>query len=93
MHYFAERHNLPSLPRANEIAIAGTPENPKWALLDCPCGRGHTILLPMSSSKDPHWTMTLNDQQNPSFSPSIDRNRDQEQRCHFWIRNGEVHWA
>lgn len=91
--YFSERHDLPDLPRANEIAIAGTRDNPKWALIDCPCGRGHTVLLPLSTSKYPHWELSFDRLMNPSFSPSIDRDRDQGIRCHFWIIKGEVRWA
>ncbi len=33
---YGERDELPDVPRATELAIAGTHETPKWALLDCP---------------------------------------------------------
>lgn len=93
VRYFAERHDLPDVPRANELAVAGSKSFPKWVILDCPCGAGHTILLPLSRSIIPHWTLSTGASGAPSISPSVDRNRDRGVRCHFWLRDGEVHWA
>ncbi|WP_407922361.1 DUF6527 family protein [Agromyces humi] len=91
--YYAEHSELPDVPRANELAIAGTPDRPKWALLDCPCGRGHTILMPLSGTASPRWTVSEVGAGRPSLHPSIDRNRDGGVRCHFWIHHGRVVWV
>lgn len=93
VRYYAERHDLPDVPKANELAIAGSQEYPKWLLLDCPCGHGHTILLPLSRSLNPHWTLRVDGDLRPSISPSVDRNRDRGTRCHFWLRDGKVQWV
>lgn len=92
IRYYAEHSELPQVPKANEIAIAGAPERPKWALIDCPCGRGHTILMPLSRTASPHWTIREGIR-GPSIHPSIDRNRDVGIRCHYWIRDGVVVWV
>lgn len=91
--FYPEHSDLPVVPRASELAIAGTQEHPKWALLDCPCGRGHTILLPLSPSAGVHWRVVVDANGCPSISPSIDRDGDDGVRCHFWIRNGKANWA
>lgn len=93
MTYYEERHDLPEVPRANEIAVAGTREFPKWLLIDCPCGHGHTILLPLSTRMQPHWSLRIDEGGRPSVRPSVDRNRYEGVRCHFWIRDGRVHWT
>jgi len=93
VRYFAERHDLPDVPKASELAVAGSKEFPKWLLMDCPCGYGHTLLLPLSRSLNPHWSLNVDESGVPSISPSVDRNRDQDTRCHFWLRDGKIHWA
>lgn len=93
VHYYAEHSELPDVPRVNELAIAGTLDQPKWALVDCPCGRGHTVLIPLSKTAHPHWEVTNKPGSGPSVHPSIDRNRESGMRCHYWIRDGAVIWV
>lgn len=77
------------LPR-REIAVAGTPAT--WAALECPCGNGHRLMVRIRPH-DRMNTWTLSDQApGPSLHPSIDSVTDQR-RCHFWLRDGRVHWA
>lgn len=90
VHFYGERNELPDLPKVNEIAVAGTATKPKWALFDCPCGHGHTILLPLSEGVNPHWQLT-NDRRGPSIYPSVDRQGDR--RCHYWIKSGKIQWV
>lgn len=92
VRYYEQRHDLPDIPKANELAIAGTKESPKWLLLDCPCGHGHTVLLPLSKSHSPHWKLELDDSRLPSVFPSIDRNRFEGVRCHYWLKEGQIDW-
>lgn len=91
--YYAEHSDLPEIPKANELAIAGSATNPKWALLDCPCGRGHTILLSLSKSEKPHWSVSTDAKRQPSIYPSIDRNRYEGVRCHYWLKDGRIRWV
>ncbi len=88
---YAERDDLPEVPKAGELAVAGNLERLKWALLDCPCGHGHTILLPLQKTANPHWSLSVDDSGRPTLSPSVDRVA--ERRCHFWLRDGRVQWV
>jgi hypothetical protein len=90
--YFTEADELPECPRIDELAVAGTRAHPKWALLDCPCGKGHTILLGLDSQRTPRWTLSINKSRRPTLYPSVDRISD-GRRCHFWLRNGEIEWV
>jgi Family of unknown function (DUF6527) len=90
LRFYPERNDLPELPRPNELAVAGTAEHPKWALLDCPCGYGHTILLPLSGPHAPLWSLSVSNGL-PSISPSIDR--QDSRRCHYFLRDGKILWA
>lgn len=69
--------------------FVGTREHPKWLAFDCPCGRGHRILIPLERSKKPHWRLAEGDRM--TLSPSVDavwRGR----RCHYVIRSGKTIW-
>jgi hypothetical protein len=84
----AGREQLPDHLHPRRVYALGTP--PKWAILECPCGRGHQIQLNLAHPGRAQWTL-LTESQGPSLRPSIDV-RD-IRRCHFWLRNGTVHWA
>jgi len=89
--FYGEKDDLPDVPKASELAVAGSLENPKWALLDCPCGNGHTVLLPLQRSSPQHWSLTVDPRGSPTLSPSIDR--EAERRCHYWLRDGRITWV
>lgn len=90
--FYASHAELPaSLPRHQLAVIGGTPERPKWAVFECPCGVGHRIAVPLSSRRQPTWRVVLDGGGRPSLSPSIDSNDGR--RCHFWVRNGRIEWA
>lgn len=76
-----------TLPR-QRLMLIGEPS--KWAVMTCPCGRGHDINLNLANAGAPQWRVT--DTRRPSLSPSIDV-QDPAGRCHFWLRNGRVHWV
>ena len=65
----AERDDLPEVPKAGELAVAGSLERPKWGLLDCPCGHGHTILLALQKTANPHWSLSV-DVERQTIPPS-----------------------
>jgi hypothetical protein len=83
------RAYLPDTLHPRRIYILGG-ATPKWALLDCPCGRGHTIELNLANPVRTRWKVTANKAGAPSVHPSIDYQG--EPRCHYWLRDGRIHW-
>lgn len=81
---------VPERLSSRAFVVVGTRERPKWAIFDCPCGRGHRLMLSLQRSHRPHWRLELG-ARGPSLWPSVDSVTDY--RCHFWIRDGHVHWA
>jgi hypothetical protein len=77
------------LPR-NGAILVGVRVRPKWIAFDCPCRRGHRIMLNMDRVRSPYWSTTVTGRL--TISPSIDY-ADRAQRCHYFIRNGRVNWA
>lgn len=75
-------------PRCIYLLGLGTP---KWAVLDCPCGRGHTIELNLTNPARTRWEVTTNKAGRPSIHPSIDYQG--QPRCHYWLREGRIHWV
>ena len=71
------------------IAIVGVDKFPKWLVFDCPCRRGHRIMLNLDSRRRPTWRVV---KRRPlTTTPSIDDlSLD---RCHFFIRNGKIQWV
>lgn len=72
------------------LALCGPPGTPKWAVFECPCGRGHRIVLNLHPERRPAWRF-FEHGGRPSLHPSVDYRG--EHRCHFWLSEGRVHWA
>lgn len=88
IRHCASRADMPEpLPRRN-IVVIGSP--PKWAVIACPCGTGHTIDLNLANPQTEQWRLQAADP--PSITPSIDV-KDPSGRCHFWLRDGRVQWV
>jgi hypothetical protein len=83
--------DLPTTPPPRTVFFVGASSRPKWLALDCPCGRGHQILLSLQVTHRPRWTLTVRDNV-ATVAPSIDR-RDGAHRCHFWLEQGRVRWV
>lgn len=81
---------MPRALRRWEMAIVGSAPSPKWAIFDCPCGRGHQIKLNLQAEHYPHWKLSVR-KNRPTLSPSIDYTA--APYCHYWIRDGVVTWA
>jgi hypothetical protein len=77
------------LPR-NGAVIVGCPAYPKWIVFDCPCRRGHRIMLNTDKTRRPMWSTSVRD--HLTISPSIDYN-DSIGHCHYFIRQGRVRWV
>lgn len=82
------RSELPrTLPR-RQLILIGKPA--KWAVLACPCGRDHAINLNLGNIGTSRWTVSRDE--GVTITPSIDV-QDATGRCHFWLREGRVHWV
>jgi len=79
------------LPR-NSSVLVGSIEKPKWLGFDCPCRRGHRIVLNFDRSRRPAWALNVSRSGRLTISPSIDYEGDGF-RCHYFIQNGRVLWA
>lgn len=87
---------LPDVPgelAADTIYIVGSAAMAKWAVLRCPCERGHPVTLNLQVGSFP-WKVTER-RGKPSVYPSIDVRGDRSggTRCHYWVRQGVVHWV
>ncbi|MGH1564559.1 DUF6527 family protein [Mumia sp. DW29H23] len=83
------RGDLPAAMNPRRIYRLGNPG--KWAVLECPCGRGHVIELNLAHAGRDRWTLTTDPEGRPSTRPSIDSRG--ASRCHFWLRGGRIDWA
>ena len=72
------------------VVIVGTPGRESWAAFDCPCRRGHRLMVNLDKSRRPAWNI---DSVKPlTIRPSID-NVYSQGRCHFTLRGGKINWA
>jgi Family of unknown function (DUF6527) len=88
--HYESRVDFPEELHPRTLALVGPTEHPKWAVFECPCGRGHQLSLSLQKSHDPHWRVTENGARI-NLHPSVDSH--QAFRCHFWIRDGRVRWV
>ncbi len=78
-----------TLPRTGAVLV-GNRARPKWIVFDCPCGRGHRIMLNTDRARTPCWSTTVSG--TLTISPSVDYTGP-AQRCHYFIRNGRINWV
>jgi hypothetical protein len=64
----------------------------KWIGFDCPCRKGHRVLLNTDPGRRPAWTVSTSPTGTLSIVPSIDFHEGQR-RCHYFVRNGRIIWA
>lgn len=83
------RADLPETLHPRRIYLLGG-TTLKWALLDCPCGRGHVIELNLANPTRTRWKVSTRSS-GPSLHPSIDYQG--ETRCHYWLRDGRIDWV
>lgn len=87
---FPSRGEVPKrLPRRVMAVVDGSPG---WIIFECPCGTRHERIELMRTPLGdlPAWRLTLEDK-SPTLHPSVDYVGDG--RCHYWLRNGRVHWV
>jgi hypothetical protein len=77
------------LPRRGAVLV-GPSTQPTWIAFDCPCERGHRIMINLDRSRRPAWRVAS---RTPlSIRPSID-DVAAGRRCHFFVSNGKIDWA
>jgi hypothetical protein len=84
-----EADEVPEQLPSRAAVLVGPAEKPKWIAFDCPCGRGHRVMLNLDRSRSPAWSLVS--QRPLTLSPSIDDST--VGRCHFFIRQGKIKWA
>ena len=77
------------LPKRGAVLV-GSRERPKWLAFDCPCRRGHRVMLSLDSARKPRWD--IRGRFLLTVSPSVN-DRTLGTRCHYFIRNGRTAWA
>jgi hypothetical protein len=78
------------LPR-NGVVLVGAWSQRKWIVFDCPCRKGHRIMLNADRVRRPHWSITT--QGRLTVLPSIDYVEPRVRRCHYFIRKGRIKWV
>jgi hypothetical protein len=77
------------LPRAG-VVVVGDIERPKWIAFDCPCRRGHRVMLNMDWQRRPYW---LVNQVHPlTLSPSVN-DFTIDENCHYFVTDGRIRWV
>ncbi|WP_433862722.1 DUF6527 family protein [Streptomyces sp. L7] len=61
----------------------------KWLVFDCPCGRGHRVMLNLDPENRPLWR--INTALPLTLYPSVDE-RSNVGRCHYVVRAGRARW-
>ncbi len=70
--------------------MVGTESSPKWLAFDCPCKRHHRVLISISPSRHPRWSVLTKTPLH--VIPSVDEVSDGI-RCHYFIHGGQVQWV
>lgn len=81
----------PDATKARVLFVVGDEATPWCAILACPCGCGETIRLSLVERDRPRWTLTIDNADRPTLSPSI--HRVVGCRSHFFLRAGRIVWA
>ena len=89
---YASPADVPDHLRRRDVALTGTPQHPKWLVFDCPCRRGHRVMLNLDRSIRPAWRVNGDLHTPLTITPSIDEHSAYG-HCHYWITRGTVRWV
>lgn len=81
------RSDLPHRLHPGVLYVVGNPT--QWAIFACPCRAGHDVAIRVDDVGD--WTLVRGGRR-PTLSPSVN-SFDAKRHCHFWLRDGRVHWC
>ena len=88
--YVGAADEIPDQLPAKGVILVGDDGNPTWVALDCPCPRGHRLMVNLDKSRRPAWRI---DSTKPlTIRPSID-NIVSDRQCHFVVHRGRIRWA
>jgi Family of unknown function (DUF6527) len=77
------------LPHKGAVLVA-LPDAPTWIAFECPCQRGHRVMLNLHTSRSPRWSIIA--ERPLTISPSID-DAAAGRRCHFFLTGGRIEWV
>ena len=77
--------------KSNIVYVVGGDDYEKWAYLKCPDNCGEVIMLNLSKSKDPSWTVKQDKKGRVTIHPSI--HKLDGCKSHFWIKKGNIIWV
>ena len=84
-------HPVPKDLKPEKMLIVGGQGFQKWACFQCPGGCGEKIQLSLNQALHPCWAASIDRLGRPTLHPSV--RQLNECKCHFWIREGTVHWC
>lgn len=85
----ASAADVPEQLRARHAVVVGTSSRAKWLVFDCPCRRGHRVMLNLDPGNRPRWSII--DRYPLTLRPSVDE-RSPVGHCHYVVRKGLVYW-
>ena len=77
------------LPRSAAVRVQDG-DQPKWIAFDCPCKRGHRVMLNLDQRRRPYWTVTASSRF--TISPSVN-DFSIDSNCHYFVRSGKIQWV
>lgn len=81
--------DIPDRLPARHAVIVGTDCHTKWLIFDCPCLRGHRVMLNLDPGNRPRWRIT--DSYPLTMCPSVDEH-SHVGHCHYVVHQGRVQW-
>ena len=84
--------DLPSRLKPNTLYVVGEGPVAMYASMACPVRRcGEVLNMNLLPDDHPVWTLRQDADGRPSLRPSVWRKATCG--CHFWLRDGELHWC
>ena len=85
------KRDFPIHPRKNTMYIIGGKGCPSQAVLKCQVHNKKLVLniVPFGRANE-QWTLTTNQDNTISLSPSVNANLFDGCGCHFWLENNEL---
>jgi Family of unknown function (DUF6527) len=77
------------IPKRHAVLV-GSSAFAKWLVFDCPCGRGHRVMLNLDTSHYPHWL--ISSKTPMTLVPSVDE-VSKFGHCHYIVRDGRIRWV
>lgn len=83
---------LPDRLQTSILYIVAEDSLPMHASMACPRGKCSDVLnLNLLPDDHPVWTLNVGADGRPSLRPSVWRKPGCD--CHFWMRDGRIHWC